>query len=228
MISDVKGIVRQPTHSVAGDGDANYLATTKLGQLLTASWRENLVMAGKAWAVTVGAMSQGAYTRVTGGGSGTTTDFDQPELFFDVPIGYYLIPLRIMVSGRPDIDAADDNADIIVIVDREAAITIGTTQVTETPLNLLDGAAGFPGKAYSAATADVTDPTCSEILDEVTWISNATNVDTSRIKMDYVPPVPIILAGPCAIYVYWGGTVALPAIARAEFAAVPASWFPVS
>ncbi len=227
MISDIKAKVAQVSPIVSGEGDFDYLKMSKLGQMLTVNWRENLIMAGKAWAVTVGTWTTQHYTRITGGGSGTTIDSDQPELFFDVPLGYFLIPLRIMVSAIPDIDAGDDIAEIIAIADRNARITIGTTQTVETPLNLLDGAAGFPGLAYSAATADVTDPTVSEILDELAEISNATNVNTHKLKMDYVPTVPILLAGPCAVYVYWGGTVALPAIARAEFAAVPASWYPV-
>lgn len=230
-MANIKAQVKQLSPTIYTDGDMEFPVISKIGELFTGDWKQRLLKAGKLWAVSVGSMTAGAdIARITGGGSGTCIDQDQPEIAIGVDTGYFLIPVSIAVSGYIDCDADAEYANIIAVVDRTAGVPTSVTGTIETPLNLLDGAGSFPGRAFSAITADITDPTVDEILDEVNvnYQVTTSGVYANLLKMNYVPDVPDLLAGPCGIYVYWGGTAATTAIARVVVAAVPASWFPVS
>lgn len=234
MISDIKAKVRQSVVEVSGESDLEYLKTTRLGQMLTADWRENLLMAGVCWVIDVGSMTAGGdIIKYSGGGMGTTIDNDQPEIVIGVDSGYYLIPLEIMVGASPDFDADAELAHILAIADRTTGVpTTGVSTAglggVATPLNLLDGAGSFPGRAFTLISTDIADPTVDEILDFETLIVGASTGgfdQLAHLKMEYEPASPTILAGPCGLYVYWGGTGIVYAMARVVVAAVPSAWY---
>lgn len=227
----LKVLHRQRSAAIETDGAEARLRATRAGQLTTINWKQELVMAGKVWRVDVGTITAGGdVSLVTGGGAGTTIDQDQPEAAIGVDAGYFLIPLEVRVSCQVDLDANAEVGDIIVAVDRSAGVPTTVTGSVETPVNQLDGAEAFPGRAFSAITVDITDPTVDEILDYQTvraaeFVSNgiATNLTNGIVvplRMLYQPQVPNLIAGPCGIYVYWGGTAAVPGIATILVAAV--------
>jgi len=239
LITDIKAQIEQVTPTIGTEGNMAYPQQSKIGQLFTASWKQRLLLAGKLWKVSVGTVAAGGdVTAIVGGGNGTTVDQDQPEVIIGVPSGYFLIPVEINVAARIDADADGEMGYIIAYADRTLAPVEDGTVTVETPLNLLDGAGAFPGYAASAATADITDPTVSELLDIVTvqasdFIPAATAAAgaaalTVGLKMAYHPEVPSLLAGPCGIYVHWGGTGAANGLATIIVGCVPSSWFPTS
>lgn len=221
-------------HQLAGprvpDGSAANALGSRYGHLFTASWKEWLAMSGNAWRVTVGTITGGGdVAPVTGGGNGTTVDQDQPEIAIGVDAGYYMIPLEIDISCHVDMDADGEDGDIIVAVDRSAAVPSSVTGTTETPTNLRDGSEAFPGRAFSAITGDITDPTVDEILASrhIQGSDNGTAGNLAVVKLDlhYVAEVPTIIAGPCGLYVYWGGVAAVGGVASVVVAALPDAAF---
>lgn len=204
-------------------------ALTRRTELITADWKTNLAMEGLVYRVTVGTMVAGGIeTMITGGGNGTVVNGDQPEMGISVGLGYYLVPLEIIVSTRCKLDADTNTANIMVIADRAAGIPSDGTKVTATPLNLLDGGRAFPGDAFTACTADMTDPTVSEIMAHASVMGNdngtAANLSYPLLDLHYCPTVPEFIAGPCAVYVYWGGTQATAGLCSALFAAIPTDY----
>lgn len=226
MITDIKAKAQQLSAEAVSDADMMYLQGTRLGQLFTADWKTKLLLAGRLWRVTVGTIAASQYiTWVNGGGGGgSSVDQDRPEFAIDVGTGYFLIPVDIRVACRVDIDADTEYGDIIVTTDRAARISASPTGTVETPTNLLDGAADFPGLAYSAITTAITDPTVSEILDMETVVAAGTPVEAQRLKLHFEPVVPTLLAGPCAIYGYWGGSGLTRGLASVVVGVIPASW----
>lgn len=229
MITDIKAKVEQVSPSVVGEGDMGYPSMSKLGQLFTADWRQKLLLAGKLWRISVGAFVADAEpTQVTGGGDGTTLEIEQPEILVGVDAGYYLMMVSLQVSLQSLADAASDDVQLLAIGDRSQAPPTSLTGTIETPDNLLDGASAFPGRAYSAVTADITDPVMSDILYFQQEMATGVAVDHVRFNVIYEPATPSILAGPCQIAVCWGGTIATVGMGSIVVAAVPTSWFPIS
>ena len=226
----IKALLRQKSASVSSDGSEARLRASRRQQLMTVNWKHELVTAGKVWRTTVGTITGGGDVNpVTGGGNGTTVDQDQPEVAIGVDSGYYLIPLEIKVAAHVDLDADADDGDIIAAVDRSAGVPTSVTGTIETPTNQLDGGASFPGRAFSAITGDITDPTVDEILDHVHVQGGAAgtpgNLAVAQLKMDYRAEWPDLIAGPCGLYVYWGGVAAVNAVASVVVAAVESDWF---
>lgn len=206
---------------------------TDQGAPYTADWIEQAIRAGYGWSIHVGTIVSGfAQSMITGGGSGTCIDQDQPEIAIGIDSGW-LVPTRISVSAHTDIDAADDDAWIIAIADTEAnGVSTAPTGTAETPTNLLDGAGSCSANCYSAITADITDPTVSQILDVENIVGNAASggLEMEYLKMDY-PKQPWQirrLKGACSIYVYWGGVAATYAMATVEFLVLPTNYFAIS
>ena len=231
MITDIKALVDQFDPSVLSEGVQDYMRQSKMGQLFTASWKERLLLAGKLWVVTVGTLTgEGDVGKITGGGAGTTIDLDQPETIVGVDSGYFLIPVEVHVAAICDLDADGEHAGIVLAADRSAAPPTSVTGTIETPLNLLDGGPTFPGRAFSAVTADIANPSNEELL-SAAYLNQqaATELNgPNKLELHYEPNIPDLLAGPCSVTLYWGGTAAVTALARIVFAAVPTSWFPVS
>lgn len=233
-MANIKLKVAQVTPVVVGEGDMTEVKGTTLGALFTADWKQQLVLAGLAWQVDVGTVTASAdIAPVTGGGNGTVIDFDQPELVVGVDAGYYLIPLEGRCSIQADNDADLSEGNIILVGDRtQAPVTTNASGTLATPVNMLDGAAAFPGRAWTGSTGNITTPVASQILDFVT--AQASTMDSTGmvsnpvIKMDYVPSVPTILAGPCQVVMCYGGTKAAVGIGSVVVACVPSSYFRVS
>jgi len=84
-------------------------------------------------------------------------------------------------------------------------------------------------RAFSAVTADITDPVASMQLDHV--VVRASDAGTAasaygtQLRLHYDPSLPKILAGPCSVVLCWGGTAAVTGIATLTWAEVPAAWF---
>lgn len=241
MIADIKARVDQIPVSVQSEGDMGYPSMSKVGQLFVAGWKERLLLAGKVWKYSLGAITAGgAITQVTGGGNGTAMDMEQPEIIYGVDSGYFLIPLEVIATVTSDADAPDDFMEILAIMDRTQAspTNLGASGTEVTPINLLDGAGAFPGRAAKEITVDIADPVYSEVLDyeryETTAVvmqgtsANEDDAINSVLKMHYEPSLPSIGAGACSVCVMWDGTVATTGIACVTFGAVPSSWFPTS
>jgi len=234
-MSNIKAKARQVTPEVSGEGDLDYLKSTKLGALFTADWKQQLILAGLAWSAKVGGITASAdILPVVGGGNGTVIDTGQPEFIIGVPSGYYMIVLEASCAVY-NIPTSAAITNIVLFADRTMSPVEASVSATlQTPVNLLDGGATFPGTCYSAYTTDITAPICSELLDYVCSqdggaSSAASGGLTSRqIKMDYKPLAPSILAGPCQVELAFGGTAATSGMGVVKVAVVPASYFPIS
>lgn len=229
----LKAAVAQQNKSVGSDGTERGLDITRRGQIATTNWKHELVLAGMVYRMSIGTITAGGdITLIQGGGAGTTIDLDQPEGVVAVDSGW-LIPIAFEFSAQVDMDADAEVGNVVVTADRSQATAAGATATVETPDNLLDGGAAFAGRAYSAVTADVTDPIHSDILYYKTiraaeFISNGTATNlTNGIVAEFSASkewdLPTLLAGPCQLLVYWGGTAAVNAIASLVFAHVQSS-----
>jgi len=224
---NLKAEIEQYGPSYGTEGNAIDLKATRLGQLFTADWKQRLLLAGVCWRVTVG--SFGADTDVSmipGGGGYLHCELEQPEVIVGVGTGYFLIPMEIDVTcvhaGSPA--AAGNTLGIIAILDRTTAVPTSVTGTTETPVNMLDGATGFPGSAYSAIGVDITDPTMDELLCCRRRVAPGASIEYSGLDMHYEPSLPSIGKGPCGLYVYWGGVQKTHGVATIVVAAVPVAW----
>lgn len=243
MITQVKIDVNQLSPSVAGDGDTADIRGTRLGQLLTANWKINLLLAGRVWRTQVGTFAaDGDVGQITGGGGGTTLEVEKPEIAIGVDAGYFLIPMEIDLCCQSDTDFPTDYMRSLAMLDRTQAPPTSVTGSPGilTPTNMLEGGPSFPGRAFGGVTSDIdgtnsTDPILSELLyyktkQSVEMVLNgtATNITApvwNDLPLHYEPVVPSLAKGPCGLYVYWGGTVAVTALATVVFACVPVSWF---
>jgi hypothetical protein len=196
-----------------------------LGAALAADWRLALVARGLGWHFDAGAFS----TPIVGGGNGTVLDQDQPEFGVSVPSGFTIIPTRIHVQCQPPISAADaDECEILLAVDRSAAYAGDGTVVLETPVNMRTNAVGgCPATCFSAGTGNITNPTLGMELGRavktVDYVGTPANALFSDLSFLYEPLVPPFLVGPCAIYGYWGGTVATSGFANVQFLVIPSN-----
>lgn len=238
MITNIQANVDQVAPSVLSEGSQSYPAISKVGQLFTAGWKQRLLLAGKVWRVSVGTVAAGADpTQITGGGAkaGAIMELELPEIAIGVGLGYYLIPLEIHVSVQADLDADADSVGILALMDRSlTGVPVPTAATVETPTNMLDGAAVFPGVAYSAVnTTDILDPIMDELLcyeQAVASVVDATGTIVFHHTMHYEPTMPSFAAGPCGLFVYWYGSAdaAATGMATVVVAAIPSSWVPTS
>lgn len=189
------------------------------GTLAGVDWKVIKIMEGRGYHVTIGALS----TPIVGGGAVTIVDLDRPEGIISIPEGTAIMPIRISVQCQTPLLAADaDESEILIAADRLAACTIGTTQTTEVAFNMrTDNPRTTQCSCYSAATADVTDPTLGIELARavITGDMNGTpaNALWGILNLLYEPVAPPILMGPAGLYIYWGGTVATSGFAQVEW-----------
>jgi len=226
----VKGYAAQGSAVIAADGTYTAIRSTRAGQLFTADWKSELILAGLAYGVTVGGIAAGAAEAlITGGGAGTTIDSDQPELQIGTPTGHYHIPLGFTFSGRCDLDADAETAQVLLFADTtsQGDRPIAASSTVKTPMNLLGGGESSVSYATSAVTTDITDPVCSHILAFRTLLLEAAAAGSiaADLSVNWHPSFPIILKGPCAVYACWGGTAALPGACSYYWAEVPAARF---
>lgn len=223
----LKGTARQRAMTLRAAGEEAEGRFSLADQLFTAGWREELLLSGCCFGVTVGGISAGGdVSLITGGGAGTTIDSDQPELIVSVPAGYYLIPLRAQGAFRVDLDADAEVGDVLLFADTTQAAPATATATAETPVPLLGGDTASVARAWSAVTADITDPVLSHLLAYVTVLQSQTtaaSISNQTLVLDYQPKSPPILKGPCSIVLCWGGTAAVTGLASLEWAEIPAT-----
>ena len=230
----LQAVAQQQNAAAVQDGLPRDLRSTRIGQLLTADWKTELVLAGYAFNLTVGGVTLGGNVAlITGGGAGTTINSDRPEMAVGTPAGYYHIPLGFTCATQQDMGAADDDeANIILFADLEKTIPLplATISTDETPLNLLDGGRTSSSRAASAyhTTDMVGDPVCTVLLAYSTI--QAAQVDASssvvaKLKCDFDPSYPRIFKGPCSVIACWGGNNAATGACSYDWAEVPIGRF---
>lgn len=230
-MADLRATVNQSNPSLTADGVDVGIRATRIGQMMTVDWKTNLVLAGRAFNVTVGGITTGAAELgIVGGGNGTVVDTDQPELAIGTPEGYYHIPLMCRSAVLVDCDADAEAGSIILFADTAKAIPkpLAASSTVETAICLVDGLAGSVSDIQSAVTTDITDPACSMILDIALMRTSeitAAGAHDIELKMDYDPSVPTLLKGPCSVVGCWGGTAGVTGFMTYNWAEVPVSWF---
>ena len=230
MITDIKANVNQIPVDVLTEGTKDYPALSKAGQLFTANWKTRLVLAGLVYRLSMGTIAGSA--DVTMVGTGTVLDLDLPSGIIAADSGR-LIPIELNLGLKSLMDAASDEAEVLMTADRATAVSASdiaaATLTQEVPDNLLDGGPAFGGRAVSVVTATpITDPVHSDVLlyhhFESLGIAVSGQSFTVHKEWDY----PNIIAGPCSLLLYVGGTIATTFIGSLVFAHVPEAWFPVA
>jgi hypothetical protein len=238
-LQEIKALGMQPNMDLVVEGVQDSLKQTLLGQIPTADWKALLAMFGKMYKVHIGAIAAGSdVTQITGGGDGTVPDIEQPEIIVGVDAGYTLIPIELDGALSSDTDAPNDYMSAMLLGDRTNAPPTSVTGTVTTPINVLDGAAAFPGRAFTAITSDITDPVLDDLLFyrrrtqvELVLNGSSTNVTAPVVgSMDihWEAHYPNLMAGPCSLVFWYAGTVAVTGLATMTFACVPSAWFPTS
>lgn len=182
-------------------------------------WKQKSVLQGRGFHVDVGAFS----TPIVGGGNGQAIDQDQPEACISVPAGTSIIPIRISVQCQTPLIATDaDECEILVAADITAVnVPNATAPTSETALKMYLGNGTSLCTCSSAFANNCTNPTLGMELAHsvVTADKNGTpaNALWGELSLLYEPESPPVLVGPCALYVYWGGTVATSGFAQIEW-----------
>lgn len=226
----IQGSIQQIGPALGVDGNDVDVRMTRMQQVFTANWREELLMGGYCYSVSVGGISAGGDAAlVTGGGAGTVIDSDQPEVIVSVPSGYYLIPLEFQASAQVDLDADAEVGNILLFADvTQAVAATGVTGTAGTAIPMLGGGPSSVARIWHTITADITDPIASMVLAyETVRGAEVTAAGESVVKLSafYQPMTPPLLVGPCSVVACWGGTAAVTAIATLKWAEVPASRF---
>lgn len=225
MTMDVKAKVDELAPSVLSEGDLEYPRLTNIGQLFTADWRNRLILAGKAYRMSIGTISgTTAHTLV---GAGTAVLLERPYGIVAVDSGV-LIPMGLQLAGISDTDADNDVVDMILTADRAVAVAAGATATVEAPDNLLDGGAAFGGRAWSIATGDIATPVHSDILYYKCWEAYGASLGPTNFSCEKTWRYPTFLKGPCSLLLYFAGTIATTGMGTLVFAHVPDSWIPTS
>jgi len=219
------------TPSIVGKGVVQSIRATRVGQLFTADWKTELILAGYGYNVTVGTLTAGAaYAGITGGGGSTTVDSDQPEMAIGTPDGYYHVPLAYTFTSSPDLDADAEFAEAVLFVDTAKIIPapIAASSTVETPEPLLGGAGVSVSRAQSAVTTDIADPVASVVL-AYSRIAQAqvtaASVANAGLDINWVAAFPQFFKGPCSVISCWGGTAAVVGACSYWWAEIPAARF---
>jgi len=181
-------------------------------------WKQRAVLQGRGFHVDVGAFS----TPIQGGGVGTTILIDEPEASISVPTGTSILPIRIHVQCQVPILAADsEESEILLAVDIASAHAGDGTATAETALPMYMGNGTSLCTCTSATTSAITDPVLGwELAHKVKlgdYQGTPAAVMWTDLELLYTPsPLPV-LVGPCALYLYWGGTVAVTGFAQIEW-----------
>jgi len=193
--------------------------------MILSDWRIRAINDGRGFHVDVGAFS----TPIAGAGEqGTVIDIDQPSLSISVPEGTSIIPTRVDVSVHVPLLATDiDECEILCAADIASANAGDGTYTTETPVNMKTRHTRTSVcTCHSAFTADTTDPVLGlELIRSIITgdLQSAAGVMWTPFKLLYIPTYPPILDGPCALYLYWGGTVQVSAFAQMEWLEYPSN-----
>lgn len=214
-----------PSRTTADSTGFQAIDASRAGEMYTYDWKQRRIAEGKGFIVNVGAFS----TPITGGGAGTIIDLDQPECIINVESGKILVPVRFHIQTQQPLLATDaDEVEILIAVDKAAKWAGDGTFTTETPINMNTGkTTAYSGSVGSAFTADMLATTGA---DAVLGLELARSVNVGDVngtpgfaafntkhELLYEPAVAPFIAGPAAVYVYWGGTVATPGFAQLAF-----------
>jgi len=219
----MEGLVSQKSAFVYSDSQPARPRMSERAELYIWEALQAAISEGKGFIVNVGAFS----TPITGGGDGTVLDIDQPELAIGVPTGKTIFVFSAKVQCHVPLLATDaDEAEILLAVDKDTTLATDGTATTETPVNLkMQSAEVSACTVKSAYTADVTDPTLDIELDRAVITGDVqgtpANALWTPLKLDYEPRVLAELVGPCAVYLYWGGTVAVTGFAQVSWVERP-------
>lgn len=216
-----------------------------LGGLVGIDWLQMMIARGYGWYAKLGGLSTG----VTGGGAGTVLDVDEPELAFNVPRGYVCVPLRIAVQINPiETSTTDlDESEILICADQgsqggRAGFVDPTSGATPfQPLNMRsDIGTGCPLTCFhTVTTALVRDEGVTagsnppvENMELARWSNkwdnqSAVGIVQATDNLVYEPKNPEFLVGPSALFVHFGGTVALTGFIQAKVLAFPADLLPL-
>jgi hypothetical protein len=226
-MSLIHAIRRFAPSTITADGTgANPVDADRDGNLFTGpDYIQRSIARGLGGRATVGALSAG----ITGGGAGTVIDLDQPEVSISVADGYVMQINEIRVQCHVPLLATDaDECEILVALDRSAANAGDGTATAETVYNMRTdlGASGPAGLTIkSAYTADTTDPVLNiELARKVITgdvQGTAANGMFNTLDLVYAPQHPDYIVGPACVYVYWGGTVAVPGFAQVSVVVRP-------
>lgn len=199
-----------------------------LGGALHADWRQAFIARGFGyhWDVPPAAFS----SPLTGGGAGTVIDLDQPEFGISVAASYTLIPLRVDITVLPGLQTTDSHeTELLLAVDRAAAWANDGTVTLGTAVNLRTNATGNPAGVtmFHSATADITDPVLGmELMHRAQFTDvqgTAATVNLMQLNGLYEPLNPPFLVGPCALYGYWGGSIAAAGFAQIDVLVIPSN-----
>tara|TARA_Y100000310_G_scaffold119061_1_gene117868 strand:+ start:1692 stop:2378 length:687 start_codon:yes stop_codon:yes gene_type:complete len=217
-----------PALTTGGDR-SRYPQLDPKGSTHTKDWINALISEGLGFHTDIGAFS----TPITGGGNGTVVDIDQPEGIVSVADGTTLMLISAQVECHVPLLATDaDEAEIILAADIASAYADDGTVTTETPVSLRGGGvSGSQSNATvaSAATADITDPVLGLEMDAARITGDVQGTPATALwtplMLNYEPKYPFQLQGPTAIYLYWGGTVAVTGFAKLSWIELPESYF---
>lgn len=226
MTMDVKAKVDQLSPTILSEGDTDYPRMSNIGQIFTANWQERLILAGKAYRVSIGTIATGnAHVFV---GTGTEMDLDKPTVIVAADNGY-IIPMELNWAGYSIAVADNDEVEVLVAADRTTAVAAGATATVETPDNLLDGAPAFGGRAWSITSSVIADPVFDDIIYYKVWETLGTNpLGPVNHYAHKTWSYPTFLAGPCSLLLYTFGTKQTTGMGALVFAHIPASWVPTS
>jgi hypothetical protein len=210
----------------ADNGGFRAARATRDGALFVSDWKQSLIMEGRGYIVTVGAVS----TPITGGGAGTTVDTTEPEFAIAVPSGTSILPIRVSVQCQVPLLATDsDESEIVIGIDRTQVIT-GGTSTSETIFNLrTDNPRASLCTATSAYTADSTSTLALGIelihAVKVGDVQSAVGTTWGDLEALYEPDVVPIIMGPATLVGFWGGTVATTGFAQVAWLELPSNAF---
>jgi hypothetical protein len=213
-----------PSRTTA-DGTAGKLWLDRDGAVITKSWKQALLDAGRCFTFTVGTLS----TAIVGGGNGTVLDLDQPEALLSVPAGKAIKLLRVAVqTNGPAAITDNDITQILLCLDNASAWNKDGTYTTEVAYNMNTGSSQASGCfCASAFTADMLASSGNDTVHYIDLARVETKAEVAangtaiaQAAMLYEPdPCPTIV-GPALVTLYWGGTAAVSGYAQifwAEF-----------
>lgn len=223
-MADQRAQVRQKSPAIFTDGDFENVRSDRTGAVFTADWKLSLLEEGRCFTAAFGAMGATDITELTAG-----SNLDQPDFGISVPSGTALIPLYINIAAKVPLDADDADAFFIVCVDTAAAYAGDGTVTAVTPINMISGDTAITTAAtvFEDASADITDPTVTDILMAAQQQIGMTTsgVALSNLNLVYDPALPRVLVGPAAIYGYGGGSDTVTWVGVAHWAEVPSTRF---
>jgi len=219
MTDAIRGYARR-NPSMSGVGGEISPWVNRAGSGIFVPQTQALIAAGYGFSVTVGALT----TPIAGGGAGTILDQDQSELLISVPSGTAIQVFNTRVAAEVPADQDADVQEILIAVDRTAAMVTFSTGTVETPQNLRsDQPRASLCSVQSANTGNHTNPTLGIELARKQMVTNLLTAGITQgiFELIYQPKVVPIIVGPAQFIVYWGGTQAMSAYCVAEWVEMP-------